>query len=474
MERVSQELDINNYDIKSVKKMFCDATQTNTFYNQYTLLDVEDAKKVVYMNIIRKYNFENKDAVEAFVNNASHMLVNDMFSKNAIGENTQMVGVKDVIKDPRKLNKNYFNETYRIVNIDSMYRSNLWHQNQEYDSRTSTSMTIDLNDTLDNVVSLELTNINIPFTFYNIDEAHGNNYFYVEVAGNSSSLTKISVSSGNYTNASLITAVNTALSGASISLVLSLDTVSNKVNIANNHGSDSYNIIFYDHLDTDQTFAASSDNSLSPDTQAKVNNNLGWILGFRSIGSENLTMEYTIAASETITSNALCYVPYTKYFVVVIDDKNKNQTNKGLVQISNEKEFIKRTKYFSETDNSLNCLTCDNMDSFVSDSSRTLTKKQLYSTMQINNYRTNFKNKNSKLDAQGIGNVFGIIPFEHKNLTWGESMFTSDKNRFKRKYSGPVDINRMHVQLLDDKGNIINLNGSEWSMTLVSTHLYQY
>ena len=101
-------------------------------------------------------------------------------------------------------------------------------------------------------------------------------------------------------------------------------------------------------------------------------------------------------------------------------------------------------------------------------------KKQLYSTMQINNYRTNFKNKNSKLDAQGIGNVFGIIPFEHKNLTWGESMFTSDKNRFKRKYSGPVDINRMHVQLLDDKGNIINLNGSEWSMTLVSTHLYQY
>ena len=38
-------------------------------------------------------------------------------------------------------------------------------------------MNVTLNDTLDNVVSLELTNINIPFTFYNINENAGNNYF---------------------------------------------------------------------------------------------------------------------------------------------------------------------------------------------------------------------------------------------------------------------------------------------------------
>ena len=42
-------------------------------------------------------------------------------------------------------------------------------------------MNIQLNDELDNVVTLELTNINIPFTFYNIDSNYGNNYFYIEL-----------------------------------------------------------------------------------------------------------------------------------------------------------------------------------------------------------------------------------------------------------------------------------------------------
>ena len=74
----------------------------------------------------------------------------------------------------------------------------------------------------------------------------------------------------------------------------------------------------------------------------------------------------------------------------------------------------------------------------------------------------------------GINNVFGIVPFEQKSLVWGESMFTSDKNRFKRKYNGPIDIDKMEIKLLDDRGNLLNLNGAEWSMTLISTHLYQY
>ena len=67
-------------------------------------------------------------------------------------------------------------------------------------------MNVTLNDTKDNVVSLELTNINIPFTFY-INENAGNNYFYVEKGSN---LTKISISSGNYYT-TLKDAINAAL-----------------------------------------------------------------------------------------------------------------------------------------------------------------------------------------------------------------------------------------------------------------------
>ena len=132
------------------------------------------------------------------------------------------------------------------------------------------------------------------------------------------------------------------------------------------------------------------------------------------------------------------------------------------------------SKYFNNKDNSLNCLTDSNFDNYVNDSSRTMTKNQLYSALQVNNFRKSIHDQNSKLDTYSVGNVFGIIPFDNKSLIWGESIFMSDKNRFKRVYHGPVDISKMKVKLLDDRGNILNLNGNEWSMTMISTHLYSH
>jgi hypothetical protein len=43
-----------------------------------------------------------------------------------------------------------------------------------------------------------------------------------------------------------------------------------------------------------------------------------------------------------------------------------------------------------------------------------------------------------------------------------------------RIYFGPVDIDRMAISLLDDKGNILNLNGNDWCVTLIAECLYQY
>ena len=44
----------------------------------------------------------------------------------------------------------------------------------------------------------------------------------------------------------------------------------------------------------------------------------------------------------------------------------------------------------------------------------------------------------------------------------------------ERRYFGPVNINRMKVRLVDDKGNTVNLNGGDWAISLVTTELYQY
>lgn len=480
METMTQELDIQNYDLKSIQKLYNQTNQSNTFLNEYTLLDVEEGKKRVLVHLLQRYKHKGQDYIQAFVDATSTELINALFQKdgNKPG-NTQMVGVKNIIKDERKLNPSFFQETYRIVNIDSMYRSNLWLTNYTYDSKTSTNMNVTLNDSLDNVTTLELTNVCIPFTFYNIDETYGNNYFYIQKHG-SEDISKISIPGGNYEDiATLVEKINNSISeNATTDISFTQDEISQKINITNSSAT-SYDVIFYDDDDPDESFHNQNTNELSPDTQSKINNNLGWILGFRTIDNSNNCLEYTIPPNNAVTpvtSESLCFIPYTKYFIIVIDDMNKNQTNKGLVQISNTRPFIKKTTHYKDvaSDLSLNCLKNSNFETYEKMSNRQLTKSELYSALQINNYRSTFTQKNSKLDANLINNVFAIVPFENKSLNWGKSIFTSDKNKFKRKYSGPVNISKLNVKLLDDRGNIMNLNGAEWSFSMISTHLYQH
>ena len=59
----------------------------------------------------------------------------------------------------------------------------------------------------------------------------------------------------------------------------------------------------------------------------------------------------------------------------------------------------------------------------------------------------------------------GTIPF----IISGEDLHANE-----RSYFGPVDIERMRVKLMDDKGNLVNLHGVDWSFTLIIEQLYQY
>ena len=473
MEQMTQELNMDNHNLKTIKKMYNDSTNSNTFLNNYTMLDVEDGKKNVFSYLMKKYNYKNSDYIQEFVEKSSLLLAQELFSSSSILSQSQHPRVSNELAIPPKENLNAHRENHRIINIDSCYRENLLSQNQTYDSYTSSDMIIDLNDTLDNIVSLELANICIPFTFYNISQDQGNNYFYV-YNSSSDTTTKISIDGGNYTNASIITSINDALTTSSIDISFEIETLTNKVSISSTDAT-GYTVVFYDNDKTsDFSFADQCMSTSGANVQSKVNHNLGWLLGFRNIDVENYDkVSYDVNSTTSVTAEALCHLPYTKYFIIVIDDKNKNQSNKSLVQISNGKLHMNSTKYFKDIDNSLNCLTNDNFDSYVSSASRTLTKNQLYSSLQVNNYRASFNETNSKLSADLINNVFAIVPFETKSLVWGTSMFTSDKNKFKRKYNGPVDITKLNGKLLDDRGNLLNLNGSDWSLSMISTHSYK-
>ena len=51
----------------------------------------------------------------------------------------------------------------------------------------------------------------------------------------------------------------------------------------------------------------------------------------------------------------------------------------------------------------------------------------------------------------------------------------ADKNMFtKRNYFGPVDIQKLHIQILDEFGRILNLNTMDFGLALNLTCLYDY
>ena len=456
---MTQELNLDNHNIKSLKKMYNDAIQSNLFFNTYTLMDVENAKQKLYSKLLLKYYYKNSEYIERFIEDSSRTLAEEIFNNKEVSNKLE-----------NTINSSHTKETkynHRIINIDSLYRSNLY-DDQTYNTKSSSDMNIELNDSLNEVVSLELSHVCIPFTFYNITSDSGNNYFYVDNL-------KIDISSGNYDNASLINAVNLSLESNHINdLTFTIDSITNKTIITSTAtGTGSCNIKFYDFLNENSDFSNKKNtNKYNTDIQSRVNNNLGWIFGFRDISGTNI--EYTVDAGASITSEGICYISYTKYFIIVLDDLNKNQNNKGLVQISNNKEVIKKEKYFNNNDNSLNCLTSNNFNTYINSSGRTLTKNQLYGILQVNNEKNKLNENNIKLDGNLINNVFAVIPFESKSLVWGELNYVSDKSNYKRVYKGPVDINNMNIKLLDDKGNLLDLNGSDWSMNIISTHLYKY
>lgn len=490
MEQMTQELNIENHNLKSVKKLYNDSSNSNIFLNTYTLLDVEDGKKYLFAYLLKRYNYKNPEYIQDFVEKSSMLLAKQLFSTSPM-QSQQCVGSELVVTE--RADAPVYHENHRIVNIDSCYRENLLSKNETYDSYSSSDMLIDLNDKLDNTISLELANVCVPFTFYNISEDQGNNYLYIYDTenGDDDEPIKITIDDGNYTTESIISSINTEIveydGDYPIDISFSINSLTNKVTITDTSGNwhsqsvgtNGYDIIFYNSGSDDASGHSFND-------QNRVNNNLGWLLGFRNVDTENYnTISYTVnsqndSAQISVTSEAVCHLPYTKYFIIVIDDMNKNQTNKGLVQIDNSKEHINKTTYYKNSegfpniDNSLNCLTTkNNFDSLVNSSGRTLTKNQLYSSLQINNYRASFNETNSKMTAELINNVFAVVPFETKSLQWGTSMFTSDKNRFKRKYNGPIDITKLNVKILDDKGNLLNLNGSDWSLSIISTHSYK-
>jgi len=421
------------------------------------------------------------------------------------------------------LNPNLKNTTNRFVNLDSQFRQ----YTSGIDS-TSTDYTLDLSDTLKNALNLRLYSYQIPFSWYAIDTAYGNTCFWLVDASNA---IPISVPSGNYTQTAFVSQLNKSFQNTGIVTPavgspydLSANTPvyynpnSGKITMFLYDGS--YNdpitpstkhlinsntkIIFYDF-----TGALQCSIKCKSNTNHYFNNTLGWIMGYK--------LPYVNIDPSGNSASSILDLNGTKYLILVIDDYNQNHVNNSLVSIAQYSNTLKMPSYYSP-DIPYTCLTQtpaqqaknlqDLVDGVVLQSvlnnqtvnaqnglliagkyqeeytstqivlpsaPRTLTNAQLYTINSINSNNNNLTNYLAK--APTSSDILAIIPVKTSvGVPTGSLLveFSGSLQDSSRTYFGPVNIERMAVKLLDDKGNVLNLNGNDWCVTLVCECLYQY
>ena len=396
--------------------------------------------------------------------------------------NKNQLGVNNTFNLPvtqGQLNPNLKNTTSRIINIDSNYRDNIIPYTTDPDGPSSpTNFTLDLSDPIFNALSINLTSYNIPNTMYLIDSYQGNNCFFVDSS-------MVEISSGNYSVSELITVISNNSIFSAKQLDISNNPITGKTTITNTDVS-GHTITFYDPsgiLICDTT----SGNSR---TTSKFNNNLGWILGFR--GNINIPSEsslygqlvYPLDASgnpsDKIISESIIDTFGSKYLLLVLDDFNQNHLNKGLVGITPTQKNAEIPSYWNadlRTSGTINCNVPANSSkktaSYTQNAPRQITQAQLYTLNQTTQARA--KTNKTFLTSPTTTDVLALIPLRKHRIAFGDPIIDDfNLDDAERVYFGPVDLERMRVRLVDDKGNTVNLNGSNWSFTLTATSLYQY
>jgi hypothetical protein len=393
-------------------------------------------------------------------------------SRNQLGVNNTYN--LDVMQDG-KLNPTMKNTTQRLIVLDSFYR-------QEAETTISTDYTLDLSDHLKQVLSLRLWSIEIPLTYYNIDNLYGNNCFWIRDGTNN---INISLPSGNYNPTTFVNVLKESLLNANFTFTsdpvtysattykITFDLYGGSYNAP--LGSDTTSFIINE--ETELIFFDASGKLFcgeSCNTTMHINETLGWIMGFHNeSGSVNINEFGNIG-------DAILDLTGSRYFILVIDDYNQNHVNNSLVTITDASKIVKLPSYYANGNSIIdNAYVCEPQDfgvvpQLTPNAPRKLTRNQLYTINEI--LKNNVNNTDIRAKAPTTSDVFAIIPIKNQGSSSGSLYvdFSGQLQDNRRIYFGPVEIKRMRVRLLNDKGHVLNLNGGNWSVSLMAENLYQY
>jgi hypothetical protein len=429
----------------------------------------------------------------------------DVFGDEHLPMTRQQLGVNDTFNVSVKqdsLNPNLKNTISRFVNLDSQFR-----QLSGINSN-STNYTLDLSDTLKNVLSMRLYSYQIPYSWYVIDTVYNNTCLWITDGDKN---VPVTMPPGNYNSSEFVNQLNTSFTEAGfvfLSEPVSYNNMNGKITL-NLYGGkiDNLNYRFTISTTTLITFFDFTAHLVCQQTCLNNNNyldqTLGWLMGYR-VPYENVNVTGNTATS-------ILDLIGTKYLILAIDDFNQNHVNNSLVSITEYNGTLKIPNYYSP-DLPVVCVNANNsnlsqiieeanVESILNDegnitnnglliatkyeanfykrpfvlpsSPRTLTQAQIYSINEINKNQnvTNFRSK-----APTTSDILAIIPIKTSGVSTGTVLveFSGALQDNIRTYFGPVNIERLAVKLLNDKGHVLNLNGLDWVITLICDCLYQY
>jgi hypothetical protein len=359
----------------------------------------------------------------------------------------------------------------RLINVDSSYRDVISLTN------TSDNFTFELTEPLLNVISVSLYSVEIPQSWYTFTLEKGTRAFIVCIITDDATKYAVKIDEGNYTTVSLYTEVVNKINNHPtlqniVSVVGTLNQNTGKLTLTFTPKIDIFNVqlLWMDGAGTEPTMVNN-----------RYNGNLGWILGYRL---PIVTCIRDKSGTFIAEAPSLIDASGTKYITLSLEDYKTNRLNRSIVSVNNTpKTPIALPSYFSE-DIPQYRISPTNIHVLPSNP-RNLTSKQLYTINAISDQIL----PQNRIIGNESSNAFAKIAV--KRTDWAKTtngstelidgvpgkLFVENGGPLSlqmREYFGPVDLAQLSVALYDDKGNVLGLNGMDWSFSLTVKCIYQY
>ena len=197
--------------------------------------------------------------------------------------------------------------TYMNLNVDSKFRDS-------YYSTSSSNFMVNIPMNITDVLSMKLSAIELPTTFYNISKQFGSNFFSITIT-DTGETQLVTIPDGNYTNTGIINSINNqlALLGDNFAEIVFI----NNINVSNGGGQ---TMVGCTTGTTPFKFELNfqTDKYGNEDLNTPLPLKLGWILGFRNGKYTN---------NPNYVSESLVNTDIMNYLYLVIDDFNNSVSN---------------------------------------------------------------------------------------------------------------------------------------------------